>query len=292
MLTTERVFPPPTGSTRLAAVIGSPVRHSLSPTILNAAFAATGADWAYVALEVAAGRGFAAIEAMRTLGIGGLSVTMPHKTDVASAVDVASGAVAALGACNCVYWSDGQLHGDNTDGDGLVAALEHEAGVSVVDRSVSVLGAGGAARAIIEALGRAGAGSVHVWSRSESSAIAAARLAPTGCTGPIDQAGDAEIVINATSVGMTGGPNPHGIPLPADLIGQHQIVQDIVYEPRETPFMALARQRGATVLGGVGMLVHQAARQYTHWTGQPAPLETMRRAVLDGKKRNASGITR
>jgi shikimate dehydrogenase len=216
---------------------------------------------------------------------------MPHKTDVASAVDVASEAVAALGACNCVYWSEGELHGDNTDGDGLVASLAHEASVSVLDRTVSVLGAGGAARAIVEALGRAGAGSVHVWSRNPSAAAAAAGLAPNGCVGPIDQVGDAEIVINATSVGMTGGPNPKGIPLPADLISQDQIVQDIVYEPRETPFMALARRQGATVIGGVGMLVHQAARQYTHWTGQPAPLEDMRRAVLDGKQANASGIT-
>jgi shikimate dehydrogenase len=277
------VFPQPTGSTRLAAVIGSPVRHSLSPTILNTAFAASGLDWVYVALEVAAGNGSAAVEAMRTLGLGGLSVTMPHKTDVASAVDVVSDAVRSLGACNCVYWSDGQLHGDNTDGDGLVASLEREAGIGVADRSVSVLGAGGAARAIVEALGRAGAGSIHVWSRNESSATAAASLARTGSAGPIEQVSDADIVINATSVGMIGGPNPNGIPLPTELISQHQIVQDIVYEPRETPLMAIARQRGATVLGGVGMLVHQAARQYTHWTGQPAPLENMRRAVLNGE---------
>jgi shikimate dehydrogenase len=219
---------------------------------------------------------------MRTLGLGGLSVTMPHKISVAAAVDVASEAVRALGACNCVYWSEGRLHGDNTDGDGLIAALSQEAEVSVRGRTVSVLGSGGAARSIVEAAGRAGAAAIHVWARNQESAEAAAALSGVGSVGPIEQVRDADIVINATSVGMTGGPNPNGIPVPADLIGQHQIVQDIVYEPRETPLMTAARQRGATVIGGVEMLVHQAARQYTHWTGRPAPLEIMRRAVLDG----------
>ncbi|MBT8240480.1 MAG: shikimate dehydrogenase, partial [Acidimicrobiia bacterium] len=262
---------------------GSPVRHSLSPAIHNAAFLADGLDWVYVAFEVAEGEGAAAVEAMRTLGLGGLSVTMPHKAGVAAAVDVASEAVRKLEACNCVYWSEGRLHGDNTDGDGLVEALLHEAGVSVAGRTVSVLGAGGAARSIVEAVGRAGAAAIHVWARSETSAATAAELSGVGSVGPIEMVRDADIVINATSVGMAGGPNPNGIPVPADLLGQHQIVQDIVYEPRETPLMTAARQRGATVLGGVEMLVHQAARQYTHWTGQPAPLGTMRRAAQDGE---------
>jgi shikimate dehydrogenase len=259
------------------------VRHSLSPAIHNAAFAADGLDWTYVAFDVAEGDGPAAVRAMRILGLGGLSVTMPHKADVADAVDVPSEAVAALGACNCVYWSDGLLHGDNTDGDGLVASLAHEARTAVSGRTVSVLGSGGAARSIVDALGRAGAAAIHVWSRNEAAATSVANLSRVAAAGPLEQVRDSEILINATSVGMLGGPNPNGIPVPAELISQHQIVQDIVYEPRETPLMAAARQRGATVLGGVGMLVHQAARQYTHWTGRPAPLETMRRAVLDGE---------
>ena len=273
----------PTGTTRLAAVIGSPVRHSLSPAIHNAAFAQAGVDWSYVALEVAAGEGARAVEAMRTLGIGGLSVTMPHKSDVAKAVDVPSGSVRTLGACNCVYWDGDALHGDNTDGDGFVASFEAESGVSVAGRRITVLGGGGAARAIIESLGRSGAESIHVWSRSDQTAETAAQVAGQAFSGPIDQVADSSVLINATPIGMTGGPNPHGIPLPADLIDQHLIVHDIVYEPRETPLMATARQRGATAIGGVGMLVHQAARQFSHWTGQPAPLGVMRQAVLNGK---------
>ncbi|NNE95524.1 MAG: shikimate dehydrogenase [Acidimicrobiales bacterium] len=283
MLSDGPLSPRPTGSTRLAAVIGWPVRHSLSPVIYNAAFASAGVDWTYVALPVEPGKGAAALDSMRTFGLAGLSVTMPHKSDIAAAVDVPSASVTTLGACNCVYWSDGVLHGDNTDGDGLVAALETETDVSLNGKTVSVLGTGGAARAIIEAIGRTGAASIHVWGRRAEAAEAAAALAPIATTGPLEQVEDADVLINATPVGMSGGPNPKGIPLPADLISQHQIVQDIVYEPRETPFMALARERGARVVGGVGMLVHQAARQYTHWVGEPAPIEVMMRAVQDGE---------
>ncbi len=273
----------PTGATRVAAVIGSPVRHSLSPVIHNAAFAAAGVDWIYLAYEVAPGCGAAAVAAMRTLGIGGLSVTMPHKQDVAKAVDRPSASVQALGACNCVYWSDGELAGDNTDGDGYVASFAAATGSSVAGRTVSVLGAGGAAVAIIEALGRAGAAGIHVWARRSESAQAAASVAKLAMAGPIDQVEASSLIINATPVGMHDGPNPQGIPLPADLIRKDHIVHDIVYEPRETPLMLAAGQRGATVIGGVGMLVHQAAQQFTHWTGEPAPLDVMSQAITKRK---------
>ncbi len=273
----------PTGSTRLAAVIGSPVRHSLSPAILNAAFAATGIDWIYVALEVAPGRGGAAVEAMRTLGIAGLSVTMPHKADAARSIDRPSASVVALGACNCVFWDDDVLAGDNTDGDGFVAAFTAETGRPVAGLRFAVLGAGGAARSIIEALGRNGADAIDVWSRTAVSAAEAAKVSSVASPVSIEQVHRSDVVINATPVGMAGGQNPHGIPLPAEVIREDQIVCDIVYEPRLTPLMVAAHQRGATVLGGVGMLVHQAARQFTHWTGLPAPLDAMKQAVLHGK---------
>ena len=273
----------PTGATRMAAVIGSPIRHSLSPVIHNAAFSAAGVDWIYLAYEVAPGGGGAAVAAMRTLGIGGLSVTMPLKQDVAKAVDRPSASVQTLGACNCVYWSDGELAGDNTDGDGYVASFAAATGSSVVGRTVSVLGSGGAATAIIEALGRAGAAGIHVWARRSESAQAAASVAVVAMAGPIDQVEASSLIINATPVGMREGPNPQGIPLPADLIRKDHIVHDIVYEPRETPLMLAARQRGATVIGGVGMLVHQAAQQFTHWTGKPAPLDVMSQAITKRK---------
>ena len=117
-----------TGATRLAAVIGSPIRHSLSPTILNAAFAATGADWAFVALEVAGGQGATAVHAARTLGFGGLSVTMPHKAAACAAVDATTAVAAELGAVNCVYRDGDDFVGDNTDGDGFLDGLRRDLG--------------------------------------------------------------------------------------------------------------------------------------------------------------------
>ena len=141
----------PTGTTSLAAVIGSPVRHSRSPAIHNAAFRALGLDWTYLAFDVAAGEAGRAIDAMRALGLGGLSVTMPHKDAVVDLVDELTDDARRLGAVNCVTPRSGRLIGDNTDGAGFIASLA-DAGVSVGGRSCVVLGAGGAARAVVLAL--------------------------------------------------------------------------------------------------------------------------------------------
>ncbi|MFV0525694.1 MAG: shikimate dehydrogenase [Acidimicrobiales bacterium] len=269
----------PTGSTRLAAVIGDPVRHSLSPSLHNAAFAAAGLDWVYVALPVPAGRGAEAVEAMRVLGIDGLSVTMPHKEVVAAAVDRPSATVRALGACNCV-WRDGdELVGESTDGDGLVRSLADDHGLPVPGRRVLVLGTGGAARSIIEAVGRHEPGGLVVASRDPERAAAAARLAPGARAGTAeDDAADADLIINATPVGMAGGPDPAGVPVPTGVLRPGQAVVDIVYQPRRTPLLAAAEAAGAVPIDGVGMLIHQAAIAFERWTGRPAPVEVMRAA--------------
>ncbi|HKY68817.1 MAG TPA: hypothetical protein VJM49_20685, partial [Acidimicrobiales bacterium] len=125
---------PVTGATRVVAVIGSPVRHSLSPALLNAAFAAADLDWVYAAFEVREGAGPAAVAAMRTLGLGGLSVTMPHKAAAHDAVDARTPVAAALGAVNCVFWDGDRLAGDNTDGPGLIDALALDPGIAVAGR--------------------------------------------------------------------------------------------------------------------------------------------------------------
>ncbi|MGB8860002.1 MAG: hypothetical protein WCC60_12135, partial [Ilumatobacteraceae bacterium] len=146
-----------TGATRVAAVIGSPVRHSLSPALHNAAFAQLGVDWVYTAFDVAPGRAQSAIDAMRALGLGGLSVTMPHKEAVAQSVDSLDAAAEALRSVNTVVpQADGTLKGYSTDGAGFVASLA-DAGVLVAGRTVCVLGAGAAARSIIDELARCGA---------------------------------------------------------------------------------------------------------------------------------------
>jgi shikimate dehydrogenase len=276
------------GTTRVAAVIGSPVRHSLSPAIHNAAFAASGADWVYAAFEVVPGAAPAALAAMRALGIGGLSVTMPHKEDVAAAVDVLDGASAALRTVNTVVLQpDGRLAGCSTDGAGFVASLR-DAGCDPAAMRVAVLGAGGAARAVIDALVRAGADSVTVVNRSpDRGRLAAALAGDRGRLGTADDIADADLIVNATSVGMgIGHPGRDDLPFDPAQLSARQVVADLVYHPLETGLLRAARAAGALAVDGLGMLVHQAVLQQELWTGRrPDPLVMRAAAELELARR-------
>lgn len=268
--------------TRLAAVIGDPIAHSLSPAIHNAGFRAAGIDWTYVAFQVPAGRGAAAMEAVRTLGIGGLSVTMPLKAEVAAAVDRRSPAADALGAVNTVSRQGAVLVGDNTDGDGFVESLRTDEGVDPAGMKCLVVGAGGAARAVIRALATAGAVEIVVAARRPEAAARAARLAPgVGRVGTADAADGADLVVNATPVGMgTVVDLEPALPVDESRLGPGQLVVDLIYDPLVTPLVAAARRRGAVAVNGVGMLLHQAAIAFRLWTGETAPLDAMSAAVL------------
>jgi shikimate dehydrogenase len=265
-------------TTRVAGVIGDPVRHSLSPALHNAAFDALGLDWAFLAFEVPAGSGGAAVEAMRTLGIDGLSVTMPHKADVARAVDRLSPVAEQLGAVNTVVRRGGVLVGESTDGEGFVTALRRDEGFDPAGKRCLVVGAGGAARAVVAALAQAGAAEVVVAGRTHEKVAAAAALAGNrGRAGAVEEAGAADLVVNATPVGMGGDP---GLPVDPDLVGPGQVVADLVYHPAVTPLLEASRARGAVVVNGVGMLIHQAALAFRLWTGEDPPLEVMSAAAL------------
>ncbi|MFN2608369.1 MAG: shikimate dehydrogenase [Acidimicrobiales bacterium] len=296
--------------TRLAGVIGHPVRHSLSPAMHNAAFRALDLDWAYLAFDVAAGEGAAAVGGARALGLEGLSVTMPHKEDAAGAVDLLSPAADALRAVNTVVRRPGDvLEGHNTDGAGFVDALLGDEGFDPAGRRCLVLGAGGAARAVVRALAEAGAAEVVVANRTESRAAAAAALAgPVGRVGaPADAAG-AELVVNATPVGMGGVPAAGaevldlegrrlaggagaGPPTVVDpsCLGPGQLVVDLVYHPPLTPLLEAARDQGAAAVNGLGMLIHQAALAFRLWTGEDPPLAVMSAAALGELARKGGG---
>ena len=265
------------GATRVAAVIGSPIRHSLSPAIHNAGFAAAGLDWTFLAFEVAEPDIAAALDGMRALGIVGLSVTMPHKTAVAQFVDVLTPEAADLAAVNCVTrLSDGRLEGHNTDGPGFLDALRAETGFDPEGRRCVVVGAGGAARAVVRSLSGAGAAEVVVVNRSRAAAERAIALAP-GCgrVGEASFIADAELVVNATPLGMDG----RSMPFDIELIGAGQTVVDLIYHPDRTPLLEGATARGATAINGLGMLIHQAGHAWSRWTGGPAPLAAMEHAV-------------
>ncbi|MCE9622039.1 MAG: shikimate dehydrogenase [Actinomycetia bacterium] len=269
-----------TAGTRVAGVIGSPVGHSLSPVLHNAAFAQLGLDWVYLAFEVAPGEARAALDAMRVLGLAGLSVTMPHKEAVADAVDELDATARSLHSVNTVVArSDGSLVGYSTDGNGLVASLA-AAGVAVAGRTTCVLGAGGAARAICHALAQAGAASVAVVNRTAAAAEVAAALAVAGgvaigSVGTAREIAAADIVINATSVGM----GTSDLPFDPALLHAGQVVADIVYHPRETALLRAARSAGAITVEGLGMLVQQAALQQQLWHGAMPDVAVMTAAV-------------
>ena len=256
------------GTTRLAAVIGSPVRHSLSPALHNAAFKASGLDWRFLAFEVLAGNAGMALAGMRALGIGGLAVTTPHKRDVALAVDAVDPASRALESVNTVVLrEDGSTFGVSTDGAGFVDSV-HAAGVELEGARIVVLGAGGAARSIIEALGRSHVADIAIVNRTESSAVAAACLSDLARVGSTDDIEAADLLVNATSIGM----GTDQVPLDVGLVRSDLVVADIVYHPLETALLRAAQACGAITIDGLGMLIHQAVLQQELWTGvRPDP---------------------
>jgi len=270
-------------STVVVGVIGFPVAHSLSPLLHNTAFAHLGIDWTSFPFPVRPGRSAAALVDARRLGIRGLSVTMPHKEDVAATVANLTYAADRLGAVNCVVDERGSWLGDNTDGAGLVAALARGGRFVPEGRRCLVVGAGGAGRAVVAALGDAGAAEVVVVNRTRERAVAAAGLAgPAGRVGAVDDAAAMDLVVNATPAGMddvAGG--PEGWPVDPALLGPGQVVVDLVYHPTLTPWLAAAAGRGASTMNGLGMLVHQAALQIERWTGLEAPVDAMWTAVAD-----------
>lgn len=273
------------GSTRLAGLIGSPARHSLSPTIHNAAFVAAGLDWVFVAFEVPGGRGEAALAAVRALGIEGLSVTMPHKAVACEVVDERTPVAEALGAVNCVHRSGDHLVGDNTDAAGFVDALRVDEGIDVAGMRCVVVGAGGAGRAVVWALGQAGAADVAVLNRSPGPGERAAALAGTaGRVGGHHDIGHADIVVNATPLGMgvvvSADRTPEPLPVDPHALHAGQVVVDLVYDPATTPLLAAARTQGAVAVNGLGMLIHQAAHAFRQWTGEMPPLEAMSGAAV------------
>ena len=267
-----------TAHPRVCWVIGEPVEHSLSPAIHNAAFAELGLDWTYFAVSVPDGQARSAVEAMRSLRLAGMSVTMPHKHAVAAAADVVSDRARRLGAVNCLSWEGTQVCGDSTDGAGFLDALRIDHGWDPLGRRAVVIGAGAAARSVIAALADAGADDVGVVNRSTTRAERAAALA--GSAGRVvDPAAvdEADLVVNATPMGMGSDPT---VAVEPEHLRRGQLVVDLVYDPLETPLLAAARERGATAVTGIGMLVHQAAHAFRIWTGEEPPVEAMSTAAV------------
>lgn len=255
--------------TMVAGVIGWPVAHSRSPAIHAAAALSTGVPLAYGTFPVRPEDVEQALAGARALGIRGLSVTMPHKTAVIAGMDTLSETARTLAAVNCITNTDGKLHGDNTDGAGFLHGLQETAAFDVANRHVGVLGAGGAARAIIHACATSGAESVTVINRSPERAQHAAELAgDRGRVGTANDLSHLDLLVNATSVGMAGTETVDEVPCLLDSLPFEAVVVDIVYTPLQTPLLKNAAHLGLRGVGGLPMLVGQAALQFRQWTGE------------------------
>ncbi|HET7479071.1 MAG TPA: shikimate dehydrogenase [Rubrobacteraceae bacterium] len=273
------------GKTRLLALIGHPVSHSLSPAMHNAAFAADGLDYVYVCLDVDPADLPAAVEGAAALKLRGFNITMPHKRAMIPLVDELDEGARVSGAVNTVVIEDSTLRGYNTDGGGMVMACR-EAGIQLSGRSVLILGAGGAAAAIAVAFGEAGIGELHIANRSvEHAAELREKLRGAGMEkvtiyslDALDQAfSEAEIVVNTTPLGMK---EADPLPIPPEYVLKDRAFCDAVYRPgAETPLVRLARERGATVVAGGRMLLYQGVLAQKLWTGHEPNVKVMDAAL-------------
>jgi shikimate dehydrogenase len=280
-----------TGRTAVYGILGWPVDHSASPAMHNAAFAHFGIDAVYVPFPVAPEGLASGVAGLRALGVRGVNVTVPHKEAILPLLDAVEADARALGAVNTIVRDGDRLVGSNTDGPGLVRSLG-EAGVDVKGRRVTVLGAGGAARASVVGLARAGAARIVVAARRPDQADAIRRaLQPTICDTPIDACAmdtdlaarfaATDLLVQATSATLGDTPTAQSFTsaLPLDALPAKAAVVDLVYKPLETTLLHAARARGLQGVDGLGMLLHQGALAFERWTGHPAPVDVMRRAL-------------
>ncbi len=275
--------------TSIIALIGHPVAHSISPAFQQAALDAVAVDARYEAWDTPESELEAAAQRLRIEGVLGANVTVPHKVAMMSLVDEPDALVERVGALNTIVRRDGVLHATNTDVTGILHALV-EGGVSPEGKRVLLLGAGGAARAVVAAMREARAASLVVANRTVEHARALEPVA--GDTLPLEicpldtdapefqeAMGEAELVVHSTSLGMRHGPDEAATPVPARLFRSGQVAFDLVYVPERTPFLEAAEQGGAQTIGGLAMLIHQGAAAFRLWTGLEPPLEVMFRAA-------------
>jgi len=271
---------------KLFALVGDPVEQSLSPAMHNAAFRALGLNYAYIALRVPKPMLADAIAGVRTLGIAGFNVTIPHKIGIIRLLDELDESASLVGAVNTVKENQGKLIGFNTDGEGALRALEGKIG-SFKGKEVVLLGAGGAARAIAFSLARAGA-RLTIANRTvpKARALASAIEQKLGVNVEVASLGRAELIkalknagvlINATSVGMY--PRTDKTLVSASMMHRGLVVYDIVYEPLRTKLLQEARRAGVKTIDGLEMLLHQGALAFEIWTGKRAPIKIMRAAA-------------
>ncbi|MDR3591618.1 MAG: shikimate dehydrogenase [Negativicutes bacterium] len=279
------------GKMRVVGLLGWPVGHTLSPVMQNAAFAAAGLDFCYVAFAVKPEELPQALAGAKALGFGGLNLTIPHKVEIMRWLDELDRSAQLVGAVNTVVFESGRAIGYNTDADGFVNSLQTE-GVATDGKKVAVLGAGGAARAVVHGLLDNGVQVVSVGARD--AAKAAAFAGSFGSGGRVrgfdwkqqefaQVLSDCDILVQSTPVGMWPQAGAE-VPLDWEALSPAAVVCDLIYNPATTSFLARAAADGHKTIGGAGMLVGQGAAAFTLWTGIQAPREVMRQALAEAQR--------
>ncbi len=273
--------------TKICGIIGDPIEHTMSPVMHNAAFKNKGVDYVYLAFRVKKEELSKAIEGMRALNIRGLNITIPHKVAVIPFLDELDSLADKIGAINTVVNNDGVLKGYNTDATGFLQALR-ERGIEPKGKSVVILGAGGASRAISFILAERGSSLVilnRTWDKAKICTDRISEIFQREATAlKLDRENlaaalsKADILINATSVGMS--PNIDETPVTSDLLRPSLVVYDIVNNPIKTRLQREAEAVGAKTISGLDMLVWQGALAFEKWTSLKAPVELMREKVI------------
>ncbi len=271
-------------------IIGYPIGHSISPRFQQAALDSLTIGAEYRAYEVDPDGVGPFVASLRADAVTGINVTVPHKEAVMPFLDEIDEWAAEAGAVNTIVNRSGHLTGYNTDGYGFLRALRESGNFDPAGKSALILGAGGSARGIVQALLRADVGSLTVANRTFERAQTLADLANSrgvesrATPLPSPQAGDAarsaDLIVNCTSLGMRHGPDETASPLGARQIPSAALVYDLVYNPMLTPLLTAADEAGAKTLGGISMLVYQGAASFEIWLERPAPVEVMMDAAL------------
>ena len=270
----------------LVGTFGNPIDENPTGVVMEAGFAERGLDYRYITMKVAPGDLKPAREGMKAMNMRGVNLTIPFKVEGAALMDELSPAAEIIGAINLVVNRDGRLWGENTDGKGLLASFRSE-GIDVEGKTILVLGAGGASRAICVECALAGARKITVANIVREQGLELAELIRqrTGAqsefvfwNGPVAVPEDMDILVNATSVGLF--PNVQEKPDVAyDSIRPGMVVSDVIFNDPRTLFLSEANKRGAKTVNGLGMLVNQAALNFEIWTGTKAPFQVMREAL-------------
>lgn len=257
------------------AILGHPVAHSRSPAMHNAAFAQLGLDgWSYEAIDVAPDQLERQLRHMVEEGFAGANVTVPHKGSALVLADAVSETAREIGAANTLSFVEGEVRAENTDAQGLLDALP----VSPAGLRCLVLGAGGAARAVVWGLLREGA-EVEVWNRTELRSLRLCEELGARPAGPSPDVGAFDLIVNSTAVGLHGEDPFAELPLRSDAFCPGQTVVDMVYGVERTALLAAASEAGAHMVDGIEVLVRQGGHSFRIWTGREPPLETMRAAA-------------